>query len=179
MDEQNQDGHGVYIDRGEPLPSSYGANLVVALVRDPEHIFVYWDVQPGLRVAETPLVLRVHCLSEGTHYDLEPDRQADNWYLRVMSNQAFRLELYARSASGELEFLASSKEVATPLRWGGESGEAEPAELVHAKRHPLARGKRAEPLPISTESPGRAAPAPVPAPIVDVSGYGYNRGPTP
>ena len=32
-----------FIDRGEPLPRSYAENCIVAMVRDPQHIYAYWD----------------------------------------------------------------------------------------------------------------------------------------
>ena len=180
MSEDSREGEGrVYIDRGEPLPQSYGENRLVALVRDPEHLFAYWDVATEFRVAGTPVILRVHCLTEGRYYDLEPGRQADNWYLRVTPNQAYRLELYARPGSGELQILASSREVATPPRWAGESGEETPVELIHAQHWPLTRGEGIARTPIETvPSAGEPehAPTPVPASVPHVSGSGHNRG---
>jgi len=134
-----------YVDRGEPLPMSYAENRCVALVRDPEHIFAYWDVDTETRVAGRPLVLRVHCLSEGRSFDIETDPQTLSWHLDATPNRTWRLEIHERLPEGGLRLLASSDEVTTPVRWAGESGAEAPAEVLHAARRPLAR--RASPAP--------------------------------
>ena len=73
-------GETPYIDRGEPLPRSYGENTIVALVCDPEHVYVYWDIDTEVRVAALPLVLRMHFLSEGRVIDHEVGPGTDNWW---------------------------------------------------------------------------------------------------
>ena len=35
------------IDRGAPLPETYGDNRLVLMVRDPSWIFSYWEITPG------------------------------------------------------------------------------------------------------------------------------------
>ena len=130
-----------YIDRGEPLPMSYAENLVVAMVRDPEHDFVYWDVDTETRIAGRPIVLRVHCLSEGRGFDIETDPAAMSWHLEATPNRTYRMEIYERRPSGGPRLLASSEEVTTPVRWAGQSGDETPAEILHAARRPLSRRK--------------------------------------
>jgi len=154
-----------YIDRGEPLPRSYAENRIVAMVREPEMIFVYWDVATEVRVAGLPLVLRVHCLSEGRHYDIEPSPLADNMYLHVAANRRYWVELLAREPSGNLRTLAASREVATPVRWAGQSGVEMPDEIRHALRWPVARRgpKPVRPLPARPVAEPTAPPTPVPA----------------
>jgi len=154
-----------YIDRGEPLPTSYAENRIVAMVREPEMVFVYWDVATDVRVAGAPLVLRVRCLSEGTSYDIEPSPPTDEIYLRVTPNRRYRVDLFARGSAGELRKLASSQEVATPVRWPGQSGEETPDEILHARRWPVAR-RAARPRPLAARPPAKPAaspPQPVPA----------------
>ena len=169
-----------YIDRGEPLPRSYAENRIVAMVRDPDHVFAYWDVESEVRVAGSPVVVRAHCLSEGRFYDIEPGAETNNWYLRVTSNRTYRLELYERLHSGKLRLLASSGEVTTPLRWSGESGVRPPAEIVHAERHPIARGAKTLRPPIIRPAPPGPVPVPVtvavPAPTAGILGSAYVRG---
>ena len=138
-----------YVDRGEPLPRSYAENMVVAMVRDPEHLFAYWDIATEVRVSGNPLVLRARSLSEDRFFDIVIDPQAQSWHLAVAPNRTYRLELYERRGSGELRWLAGSNEVSTPVNWSGESGREAPAEIVHAERHPIAR-----------QDPGRRRPAP-------------------
>jgi hypothetical protein len=128
----------LYIDRGEPLPRSNAENRIVALVRSPEQIYLYWDVETEVRVAGNPQVVRVHDLTAQRAYDLEPPAEADNWYLLVAPNRTFRFELFERR-DGLIRRLAASEEVTTPIRWAGESGEYVPAEILQAVRHPISR----------------------------------------
>ncbi len=131
-----------YIDRGEPLPRSYAESRIAALVRSPEQIFLYWDVESEVRVAGSPQVIRVHDLSAKRSYDLEPPADAENWYLLVAPNRTCRFELFERRGA-RLRRLAVSEEVTTPIRWAGESGEYVPAEIIQAERHPISRHARA------------------------------------
>ena len=162
-----------YIDRGEALPQSYAENRIVALVRDPEQIYAYWDVASDVRVAGRELVIRVCNLSEGGDHDLEPVAHTDNWYLRVTPDRSYRLELHERLASGELRFLAASNEVTTPVRWTGQSGERPRAEILHAQRHPLSREKRS--VTVYPPAPEGAAPVPAASPAEKVPGHAYVR----
>ncbi len=127
-----------YIDRGEPLPRSCAENRIVALVRSPEQIYLYWDVGTEVRVAGNPQVVRVHDLTARRQYDLEPPADADNWYLLVAPNRTCRFELFEKRGA-RLRRLAVSEEVTTPIRWAGESGEYVPAEILQAVRHPISR----------------------------------------
>lgn len=132
-------GAAPYIDRGEPLPRSYGETMIVAMVRDPEHLFAYWDVAPELRVAAGSFVLRIHCLSDGTCHENQCGPEPQSWHLTVSPNCTYRLELCERLDSGEIRRLAASNEVTTPLRWAGESGAEVPAEVTQAEERPDAR----------------------------------------
>ncbi len=127
-----------FIDRGEPLPRAYAHNRIVALARDPEHIFIYWDVETEVRVAAADLLVRIHCLSEERHWDLQPGAEADNWYLRVAPDRTYRFELFEKRAEG-LRLLATSREATTHVRWSGQSAGEAPAEVIHAEIHPLTR----------------------------------------
>lgn len=127
-----------FIDRGEPLPRAYARNRIVPLVRDPEHIWIYWDVESAVRIARSPLLVRIHCLSEERHWDLLPGHEADNWYLRLAPDRTYRFELFEQRPGG-LRLLAASREATTPVRWSGQSGKELPAEVIHAMIHPLAR----------------------------------------
>ena len=181
MEQQNRQGGEApskppYIDRGSPLPQSYAENNIVAMVRDPDYLFAYWDVETEVRVACNRLLIRVHCLSDVESYDIEPSAETDNWHLQVAPNRTYQLELYARLASGELRFLAKSDEVTTPLRLPGESGAELPAEVIHARRHPMVSGEPAARPDIAlAETPG-LSPTPVAAPTDTTSERYYSRG---
>jgi hypothetical protein len=127
-----------YIDRGEPLPRSYAENRIVALVRSPEEIYLYWDIETEVRVAGNPQLVCVYDLTAKHAYDMEPPAEADNWYLRVAPNRTCRFELFEKRGA-RLHRLAASEEVTTPIRWAGESGEYVPAEIIQSVRHPISR----------------------------------------
>jgi hypothetical protein len=159
------DGGGIpYVDRGEPLPQSYGENRIIALSRSPESVFVYWDVETEVRASSAPLVLCTHVVSSGEKQFQDLDAQTDNMYFQVASNRVYRFELYVRPPEGDLRLLVQSDEIATPVQGAGESGAEPPAEAVLAQRQPIARrGVTREELRRAREA--AAAPAPVPAPV--------------
>ena len=167
---------GPYLDHGEPLPGSYAEDRIVALVRDPEQIFLYWDLSSEVRLAGRPTVIRVHCLSEQASYDIEPGLEADSWYLEVTANRTYRVEIHERQDSGELRLLASSGELTTPPRSPGESGSESPAEVVHASRHPVARTEApASVVHVSAPVSGPPSPVTAPAPARIEGGFHYTR----
>ena len=130
-----------YIDRGEPLPGSYAEDRIVALLRGPETIFVYWDVATEVRVAGSPLVLRTRCLSEETAGEIEPEPGANKMYFHVTPNRAYHFEILERTAAGEPRLLAASNVTVTPVRRPEDFGMTPPIEILHAERHPLTRTK--------------------------------------
>lgn len=127
------DEQTVYVDRGEPLPATYAVNQIVVLVRDPECIFLYWDLTSELRVGGGNIVLRVVSLSDGGQYDIRPHPQADNMYLTVAPNAAYRVQLLNLEAGGKETVLAVSQDVSTPVRWAPEADSEPPVEIGQAK----------------------------------------------
>jgi hypothetical protein len=148
-----------YIDRGEPLQRCYAENRIVALVRSPEQIYLYWDIETEVRVAGNPQLVRVQDLTAKRAYDLQPPAEADNWYLQVAPNRTCRFEFFEKRGA-RLHWLAGSEEVTTPIRWAGESGEYVPAEIIQAVRHPISRLPR---------PPARGARAAFRAPPVEIA----------
>ena len=165
----NDEGNNAspYIDWGEPLPRSYAENCVMAMVCDPDHLFIYWDVATDVRVAGSQVVLQVHCLSEGRTQHIEFDPVAECWYLQVTPNRTYKVELYERTHTGDLRLLAASEEVSTPIRHPGDLSAEMPAEIVHAKRHPLARHARPQP---AGDARHVAPPSPEPMVAADEPG---------
>ena len=174
-----------FIDRGEPLPRSYAENRLVALVREPEMVFVYWDVATEVRVAGNPVILRVHVILDGAHYDLPAAPESGTMYLHLTANALYRFELFERRNSGELHRLAVSAEVATPIRWALSHGAEAPVEIRHAARRPLTRrapaaapdsAVAARPRKSAPGAAAPAAPAPVPVPAHErTTGFAYVR----
>ena len=108
------------------FPETYGVNRVRLLVRDPEWIFAYWDVNPaalkdlgrslGERgLALSRLTLRVQDPLSGGASDILLPPGARWWYIRTDSaRRSYRAELGVTLPSGEFRRLAESNTVVTP-----------------------------------------------------------------
>ena len=108
------------------FPETYGVNRVRLLVRDPEWIFAYWDVNPsalkdlarslGERgLALSRLTLRVQDPVSGGSSDILLPPGARWWYIRTDSaRRSYRAELGVTLPSGEFRRLAESNTVVTP-----------------------------------------------------------------
>ena len=104
------------MDRGAPLPAAYGENRIVAVARDPEHVFIYWDVASDVRVADRPLMLRIFCVDDDASFEFHPPADAGNWYFQVTPERTYRFELLARDPDGGWSLLARSRDARTPAR---------------------------------------------------------------
>jgi len=108
------------------FPETYGVNRVRLLVRDPDWIFAYWDVNPsalkdlarslGERgLALSRLTLRVQDPVSGGSSDILLPPGARWWYIRTDSaRRSYRAELGVTLPSGEFRRLAESNAVVTP-----------------------------------------------------------------
>jgi hypothetical protein len=108
------------------FPETYGVNRVRLLVRDPEWIFAYWDVDPsalkdlarslGERgLALSRLTLRVQDPVSGGSSDILLPPGARWWYIRTdTARRSYRAELGVTLPSGEFRRLAESNSVVTP-----------------------------------------------------------------
>jgi hypothetical protein len=105
---------------------------VAVLVRDPETLFVFWEVAaPSLGrlrrtlgsrvVAVSPLALRVtEATARGSWLELPP-AGACSAYLRVQPGRTYRVDLGLTVPSGAFHSLASAEAVTTP--WAGPAAE--------------------------------------------------------
>ena len=108
------------------FPETYGVNRVRLLVRDPEWIFAYWDVNPAAMkdlarslgergLALSRLTLRVQDPVSGGSSDILLPPGARWWYIRTDSaRRSYRAELGVTLPSGEFRRLAESNTVVTP-----------------------------------------------------------------
>ena len=108
------------------FPETYGVNRVRLLVRDPEWIFAYWDVNPAAMkdlarslgeraLALSRLTLRVLDPVSGGSSDILLPPGARWWYIRTDSaRRTYRAELGVTLPSGEFRRLAESNTVVTP-----------------------------------------------------------------
>jgi len=116
----------LFVEERFLFPETYGVNRVRLLVRDPEWIFAYWDVDPGAMkdlgkslgeraLALSRLTLRVLDPVSGGSTDILLPPGARWWYIRTDSaRRTYRAELGVTLPSGEFRALAESNTVVTP-----------------------------------------------------------------
>ena len=115
----------IYIDRGLPLPQTYGEDRITAMAKDPNWIFAYWELtgprkmevekQCGRETLENAAwVLRVHDCALSRWSDIRIDVGAGNWYIPVSEDRRFRVEIGVVTPEGRFIPFASSKELQTP-----------------------------------------------------------------
>jgi Domain of unknown function (DUF4912) len=108
------------------FPESYGVNRIRLLVKDPEWLFVHWDVDPAsvesLRkslgeraMALSRMTLRVVDPTNGGSSDILLPPGARGWYIRAdVARRSYKAELGVTLPSGEFRRLAESNLVVTP-----------------------------------------------------------------
>ncbi|MEK7309931.1 MAG: DUF4912 domain-containing protein, partial [Planctomycetota bacterium] len=125
------DQASIYLDFGPTLPEKYNQDTLVALIRDPECIFAYWELSGplvtetfrlrDLKPAATKWLLRAHNLSQKNFSDIElprPEHLANvqsNYYLTVISDTEYQLELGLLSGQNFIS-LVKSNIVQTPRK---------------------------------------------------------------
>jgi len=116
---------GGFLDRGMPVPDSYGFDRLALMVRDPQWVFCYWELHgailPDLRaqrgqafIDSCAWVLRLYRINEGTAVDMEIEPVVGNWYIHVGGAGKYQLELALLSPDGEWISLLVSEVVETP-----------------------------------------------------------------
>ena len=123
------------ISRAINLPSGYGRDRIVAMVRDPWWLFVYWEITPqneratrekihrrGQEFKES--ILRVYDITgisnfekkgANRYFDIRLKDMARNWYVDVgWPDRRFYVEIGMLSKQGDFYALARSNIVQTP-----------------------------------------------------------------
>jgi len=108
------------------FPETYGVNRVRLLVRDPEWLFAYWDVNPDMMrdmrkslgertLAVSRMTLRITDPVSGGSSDILLPPGARWWYVRADSTpRSYKAELGLTLPSGEFRPIAESNTVVTP-----------------------------------------------------------------
>jgi len=113
------------------LPLEYGDTKVVALVRDPEWVFLYWEIGSHRRAElgiprgahQRAMALRVYDVTDihfdGTNahsfYDVAVNDMAASWYLRVPEpSRAYIVDLGMYDADGDFVIIARSNAISSP-----------------------------------------------------------------
>ena len=123
-----------YVDRGGPLPDTYGDTLIVLLPRDPQWIFAYWEIsdrtkedvskkyganilqrsKPAIRVYDVTNV-NFNGSNANRSFDIFITPEAKNWYIYVgMPKRNYCADLGLLVDDGVFITLARSNVVATP-----------------------------------------------------------------
>jgi hypothetical protein len=108
------------------FPESYGVNRLRLLVKDPQWLFAYWDIDPKLlagwrrelgerTMALSRLTLRLYDPGHGEDALILVPAGAKSWYVRAeVAPRAYAAELGITLPSGEFRSVATSNTVETP-----------------------------------------------------------------
>ena len=114
-----------YVDRGAPLPLHYNQDRVTALVRDPNSLYIYWEIEGPKRAdvvrehGEAELrraswLLRLHSDVDGSAQDIPIVVDGCNWYLSVAEDRGYVVEIGVKLNGGPFISFARSNHVRTP-----------------------------------------------------------------
>ena len=120
-----------YLENDErELPKNYGDTKIVAMVRDPHWIFVYWEINQEKKQILTQmgvdmqrLILRAYDITgivfdgfnANSFFDTDAGNSADNWYLQLpTSGRTWCVDLGAIAKNGDFVLIARSNAVITP-----------------------------------------------------------------
>ncbi|MEA3489756.1 MAG: DUF4912 domain-containing protein [Candidatus Omnitrophota bacterium] len=133
MEDSNSANAGFSDGRKFQLPSGYGDNKIVLMVRDPWSVFAYWeikkDIEDGIRekirgegLTASGSVLRVYDVTDRDAdrpskviYDFEIKDWANSWYIHTgYPGKKWMAEVGIICAGGKFFSLAGSNTVQTP-----------------------------------------------------------------
>lgn len=146
------------------FPDTYGTDRVRLMVKDPEWLFAFWDVNPSTwtsmrsRLGErgaalSRLTLKVSDTASGGDQVILLPGHARAWYVRAdTGRRTYQAELGFTLPSGEFQSIARSNTVLTP--WLGASSQK--ARLVASYDRPFT-GARGD-SPSSDSEPWRTEP---------------------
>lgn len=114
-----------YVDVGPSLPEHYGRDVLVAMVRDPNCIHCYWELEgEGIEalakrhgtdvLTRGQWVLRVHNVASGDWQDTNITVESRRWYLDVGDDRELRVEIGLRLPGEQFLAVAGSNTVVTP-----------------------------------------------------------------
>lgn len=114
-----------FVDRGKPIPDTYGRDTLRLLARDPEWLYAYWEITPQriqqLRSRFTDLherawEIKLTNMKTGQVEHIAIFLGACNWYLHVKPRGVYQAELGFRDGGLFIKVLDSN-----PVRTPGDS----------------------------------------------------------
>jgi hypothetical protein len=138
------DAAETYVDRGWTLPETYGVDIVRALVQDPFHLMVYWEVRPESIAALEDLfpwgassdfrpTMRMTDLVEGTEAYVTVPLAGKYWF-GVMPSHQYRVDVGALSPHHGFVPVMRSNVVETPRGTVAAAVDDDPRYRVDAHR---------------------------------------------
>ncbi|BDG62279.1 DUF4912 domain-containing protein [Caldinitratiruptor microaerophilus] len=107
-----------------PLPSRYGVDEVVAMVKDPFQLYAYWELTGGAEPAlaarlgpgfgATRRVLRIHDVDSGIVQEFALEDTHDHWWVEARPGRRYAVEVGRAGPGGAWYPLARSEVVRTP-----------------------------------------------------------------
>jgi hypothetical protein len=115
---------GTFVDVGMSIPESYGVDVVRALVQDPFHLMVYWELRPESLLALSALFpdaqlarfhscMRLTDMDEGYEAYVAIPLAGKYWFL-TMPDKGYRVDVGARSEEYGFVPIVRSNVVRTP-----------------------------------------------------------------
>jgi hypothetical protein len=115
---------GAFVDVGMAIPESYGVDVVRALVQDPFHLMVYWELRaesllalsalfPDASIERFHACMRLTDMDEGYEAYVAIPLAGKYWFL-TMPDKGYRVDVGARSAEYGFVPIVRSNVVRTP-----------------------------------------------------------------
>ncbi len=106
------------------LPSNYGDNRMVLMVRDPYWLYSYWEIQQasiegvlevrGLSGHAYETVIRVYSGGESSYHDIQVEGLTNNWYINMARPDTAFFADFGVRIEGDFLALVRSNTVRTP-----------------------------------------------------------------
>ena len=114
-----------YVDYGPPIPLHYGRDRITALVRDPNCLYVYWELEGPRRdqvirehggnvMRDASWMLRLHTDGDGSPQDIPIVVEGCNWYLSVAEGRGYTVEIGIIPRGGSFISFTRSNRAQTP-----------------------------------------------------------------
>jgi len=115
-----------FIDRGPDLPPGFGDDRIMALVRDPNWLFLYWELQGeksnslvaqrggGKAFLELPWALRLNSADPSFNRDIPISVAAGNYYLEITPVSDLVIEIGFYDSEGEYVPVARTTGISAP-----------------------------------------------------------------
>ncbi|NOZ23447.1 MAG: DUF4912 domain-containing protein [Planctomycetes bacterium] len=159
---------GPYIDRGADLPAGFGDDRIHALVRDPDWVFVYWELYGdgsnqlvqarggGREFTQLPWHLRVLDQDGSVQQEIGVYVGANNWYVRTGETKHASVQIGFYDESGAFVVAASTEEVSTPS--GTPSEDRTETWARRTSRWPIKLSEKEFEMEPASAPPGGEAP---------------------